>query len=158
MPGEDLIDLIRVQQSVQDKLFMTVPLLDGVYVLASAADLPDTVQEFSAASTGIRDSSRTTAGLPSSRVNFAAAAAAIPWRLRKVAAVLIHPSKDPANATLLLVGGGRVRAGAVKRGCLADAEDPQVGSRQGICRGMHTLCGIDCCHSSIIQSPYREAF
>lgn len=132
IPGEDLVDLIRVQQSVQDKLFMTVPLLDGVYVLASAADLPDTAQEFSAASAGVSDSSRAphVAGLLSSCADAAAAAAAIPWRLRKVAAVLIHPSKDTANATLLLVGGGRVRAGAVKQGCLADAEDPQVGNRR----------------------------
>lgn len=106
---------------------MTVPLLNGVFVLVSAADLTDTAQDIHAASTGVSDSGRTSSVLglqPSGCMS--AAAAAIPWRLRQVAAVQLHADRDPADATLLLVGGGRVRAGAVKQGCLEDAEDFQV--------------------------------
>jgi hypothetical protein len=113
---------------------MTVPLLNGVFVLVSAADLTDTAQDIHAASTGVSDSG-TTSSVPGLQPNgcVSAAAAAIPWRLRQVAAVQLHADRDPADATLLLVGGGRVRAGAVKQGCLEDAEDFQV--RRKACSG-----------------------
>jgi hypothetical protein len=59
-------------------------------------------------------------------VNSSTLAAAIPWQLRQVSAVEVAPSGDPADATVLLVGGDRVRAGAVYQGLLQDVQDYQV--------------------------------
>jgi hypothetical protein len=57
----------------------------------------------------------------------AAMAAAVSWRLRQVSCVEVCPGVDPADATVVLVGGERVRAGAVCAWELADVPDQEVG-------------------------------
>lgn len=105
VPGEDLLFLIAVQQWVQSSMSIKLPLLDGVFVLVPSAQLQQPAG----------------CGAPP---------AAAPWRLRQVLAVEAAPGVDPADATLVLVGGQRVRAGAVKQGQLAETPDYQVSSRQ----------------------------
>lgn len=58
--------------------------------------------------------------------SIAYAAAAVPWRLRQIAAVKAQPCADPADVVLELVGGGSVLAGAVKEGLLDDGEEGEV--------------------------------
>lgn len=50
----------------------------------------------------------------------------IPWRLRQVSAVEVSAGVDPEDATVLLVGGERLRAGAVLTSLLTDVQDYQV--------------------------------
>jgi hypothetical protein len=43
-----------------------------------------------------------------------------------VSAVEVAPGVDPADATVVLVGGDRVLAGSVREGLLAEIQDNQV--------------------------------
>jgi hypothetical protein len=124
---EDLVPLVRVQQWVQQHLNIKLPLLNGTFVLApaqhscSTRQLPQVTQQ----AAGIYDD---TSSITAATAQAAAAAAAlaVPWRLRQVSRVEVCPGDDPADATVVLVGGERVRAGAVKQGQLAEAQDHQV--------------------------------
>ncbi len=64
----------------------------------------------------------------SSRASGSSSAASIPWRLRQVAAVELpqHAGAAAADAVLVLVGGGRVRAGAVGDVPLAEVPGHEV--------------------------------
>jgi butyrate kinase len=112
LPLSDLLHFIRVQQWVHKTLHTQLPLLHGLFVLVGSMDLQET--------TG-------SAQQAYSSVHAAAIAAAIPWRLRQISAVEVAPGVDPADATVVLVGGDRVRAGAVKQGLLAEVQDHEVG-------------------------------
>ena len=102
LPRDDLLAFVRVQQWVADNLAITLPLLSGMFVLVPSAALLSS---------------------PDSAV----AAPIIPWRLRQVLCVEVSAgAADPADATLVLVGGDRLAAGAVRPGTLADAEDHDV--------------------------------
>ena len=92
-------------------LHIQLPLLHGLFVLVSSTDLQDT--------TGSAQQAYGSA-------HAAAIATAIPWRLRQISAVEVAPGIDPANATVVLVGGDRVRAGAVREGLLAEVQDHEV--------------------------------
>jgi hypothetical protein len=79
---------VAVQQWVQDRLGLKLPLLDGAFCLVPSTAL--------------------TALAP-------AAAAAIPWRLRQIAAIEPGPVGGyPESAVVVLVGGARVAAGEYK--------------------------------------------
>jgi len=119
IPGDDLLHFIRVQQWVQAQLRFNLPLLKGVVVAAPAADLQQLPPQELLAAHG--DNSGSTDAAVA-----AAVSAMIPWRLRQVSAVDVAPHVDPADAVLVLVGGSRVRAGAVMRGRLWELQDYQV--------------------------------
>lgn len=111
---QELLRFVGVQQSVATHLDMQVPLLAGMFVLVPSAQLQQQLPpDLQAALPGSGDSS--------------AVAAAIPWRLRQVAAVEVAPGVDPADATVVLVGGDRVRAGAVGCPALGDVPEHEVG-------------------------------
>jgi hypothetical protein len=57
-----------------------------------------------------------------------AMATAIPWRLRQVLSVEVAPGGDPADATVVLEGGDKVRAGAVYEAQLAEIQNHEVWS------------------------------
>jgi hypothetical protein len=98
IPKEDLLSFIAVQQWVQASLGIQVPLLNSVFVLVPSTQLPACAEQ----------------------------AAAVPWRLRQVLAVEAAPGVDPADATVVLVGKQRLRAGAVKEGQLFEAQGHEV--------------------------------
>jgi hypothetical protein len=99
---------VKVQQFVTAHLGIKLPLLNGTFALVPTAQL---------AASNSNDGS----SLPA-----AAMATAIPWRLRQVSAVEVAPGGDPADATVVLVGGDRVRAGAVRQGSLTDSQEHEV--------------------------------
>jgi hypothetical protein len=115
------------------------PLQDQVTGPAGTADLnPDPIRQYQ--DTGLaggRPSSTTSTGHdrapgdvsdPASgpiRVD-PAESAAIPWRLRQVAAVRVGPGMAPADAQVVLVGGQEVRAGAVADVMLEEVADVEV--------------------------------
>lgn len=100
VPRSDLLQFLRVQQWVEVHLSTKLPLLNGMFVLVSSGDLQQ--QQHCSDS--------------------------IPWRLRQVSAVEVASHGDPADATVVLVGGDRVRAGAVREGLLAEMPDYQVSN------------------------------
>jgi hypothetical protein len=104
----DVLHFVKLQQRVAEYLKIKLPLLNGMYMLVPSSHLQQ--QQGCSGS----DSS--------------AEAAAIPWRLRQVSAVEVVPGGDPADATVVLVGGDRVRAGAVREGLLDEVQDYQVSS------------------------------
>jgi hypothetical protein len=110
VPGSDLLQFLRLQQWVATNLRMKLPLLNGMFVLVPSCALH-----------------KQQCGFISSGADSSKVAAAIPWCLRQVSGVELAPSGDPADATVVLVGGGRVHAGAVREGLLTDIEDHQVG-------------------------------
>jgi hypothetical protein len=124
LSADDLLVFVKVQQWLAAKLQYVQPLLQGLFVLAPAADLQQQLLPGSEAECG---AAAATACSDSSGAVHVAAAAAVPWRLRQVSCVEVCPGDDPADATVVLVGGERVRAGAVKQGQLAEAQDYQVG-------------------------------
>jgi hypothetical protein len=113
LSADDLVHFITVQQWLAATLDAVPPLLQGMFVLVAAQQ-----QQQQPESQACNNSSDDV---------LAAVAAAIPWRLRQVSRVEVCPGVDPADATVVLVGGERVRAGAVKQGQLAEAQDHQVG-------------------------------
>jgi hypothetical protein len=119
---DDLLAFVEAQQYGAAHLGISLPLLTGTFLLVPSAQL-----EAPAFSSGSND--RTT----SSGSGNSTFSAAIPWRLRQVLAVVPAPSRDPADATVVLVGGQRVTAGAVRDGQLAEMPDHEV-------RGMLTAC------------------
>jgi hypothetical protein len=125
LPAEDLLGFIAVQQWVQDTCSVQLPLLNGVMVLVQSCDLQKSAMPAhcltSCSKPAISSDSRNS-GAPA-----AAVAAAIPWRLRQVSCVEVCPGIDPADATVVLVGGERVRAGAVGAALLPEVKDYQVG-------------------------------
>ena len=152
IPGSDLLQFLAVQQWVAAKLGVRLPLLNGMFVLVPAASLQH------------------------SEADSSAACAAIPWRLRQVSAAELPAGGDLANATVVLVGGDRLRAGAVHMGLLADVQDHEVrGSQHSrvpdlacwhdgtqhsarlawVHRNLQTLC--DCCTCgacSLVTPPF----
>lgn len=90
--------LVAVQHWVQDRLSLKLPLLDGAFLLA-----------------------------PSTALTAPAAAAAIPWRLRQIAAVEAGSKGSyPESATVVLVGGDRLAAGDVGCGSLQEVDNCEV--------------------------------
>jgi hypothetical protein len=104
---------ITVQQWLAATLDVAQPLLQGMFVLVPADQLQQQLP-------------RELQSCNNSDDVLAAVAASIPWRLRQMSCVEVCPGVDPADATVVLVGGERVRAGAVKQGQLAEAQDYQV--------------------------------
>ncbi len=121
LPRDDCIHFIQLQQWLATHLGMTVPLLDGMFVLVPSAQLQQQQQHQGAD------------GLPDfgvgGRSDSSRLAAAVPWRLRQVSRVEVAPGGDPAEATVVLVGGDRVRAGAVREGQLEEVPDHEVRAR-----------------------------
>jgi hypothetical protein len=115
LSSNELLAFISVQQWLAATLDVEQSLLQGMFVLVPAQQQQQ--QEVLAACNSSSDDG----------VHGAAVAAAVPWRLRQVSRVELCPGVDPAHATVTLVGGERVRAGAVKQGQLAEAQDHQVG-------------------------------
>jgi hypothetical protein len=112
LPQRELLQFINVQQSIAAQLLMQLQLLEGMFVLVPSAQLQ--LSLFESQQAGISCS------------NSSVVAAAIPWRLRQVSAVEVALGGDPADATVVLVGGDRVRAGAVHEAQLADVPDREV--------------------------------
>jgi hypothetical protein len=110
VPGEDLLALIKVQQHILTHLRLKLPLLNGMFVL-----VPTAQQAAPSNGSGSSTSSSLTA-------------TAIPWRLRQISAVEVAPGGEAADATVVLVGGDRVCAGAVREGLLAEVQDYQVSA------------------------------
>jgi len=139
LPGDDLLNFVGVQQWVRDTLHISLPLLDGMYVLVPSSSLQQPLPSTQHAACGLCSTggthSNSLAADPVARPAAPAAVCpAIPWRLRQVLRVELAPtdsssssSSDPADATVVLVGGGRVRAGDVSPALLADTADYQVG-------------------------------
>jgi hypothetical protein len=113
-----LLELIAVQQWVLTELKLPLPLLHGTFVLARSCHT-DALQP---GSTAAAASGRKPAAAP-------AAAVSPSWRLREVLGVEAAPYADPADATLVLTGGQRARAGSVCAHKLADVQDYQVRAR-----------------------------
>ncbi len=107
VPGSDLLQFLRVQQWIQQHLGTNLPLLNGMFVLVPTAHLQQQQEEQGSIGSAL--------------------AASIPWRLRQMVGVQVAPGDDPADATVVLVGGDRVRAGAVHQGILVDVQEYQVG-------------------------------
>lgn len=102
--------LVAVQQWVQDRLSLKLPLLDGAFLLALSTAL-----------------------------TAPATSAAIPWRLRQIAAVEAGPQGSyPESATVVLVGGDRVAAGDVGRGPLEDVANCEVR----VCNSSSDKCRV----------------
>jgi hypothetical protein len=112
---EDLLAFVEAQQYVAAHLGISLPLLIGTFLLVPSAQL-----EAPVFSSGSNDN--TTGSASGNSI----LAAAIPWRLRQVLAVVPAPSGDPADATVVLVGGQGVSAGAVRDGQLAEMPDHEV--------------------------------
>jgi hypothetical protein len=106
VPRTELLAFIAIQQWVQQHLGLPLPLLDGSFVLVHTNNLH--VCE----SPGVPQRDPHMQDGSSSNLQHATAAA-IPWRLRQVSGVEVAPSGDPADATVVLVGGDRVAAGQV---------------------------------------------
>jgi hypothetical protein len=111
IPGCDLLQYVQLQQSVAALLNIKLPFLKGMFVLVPS----DNLQQQQ------RQQQQYCGDVSSSGV-----AAAIPWRLRQVSSVEVAPGVDPADATVVLVGGDRVGAGAVYQGLLQNVQDYQV--------------------------------
>jgi hypothetical protein len=120
LPQRELLQFIDIQQSVVEHLGMQLQLVDGMFVLVASAQLqPSEIKQ--AGFSGSSSSSRS------------AVAAAIPWRLRQILSVEVAAGDDPADATVVLVRGDRVRAGAVHEAQLAEVLDHEVrGGYQGV--------------------------
>jgi hypothetical protein len=129
-----------VQQWAGKQLKVQLPLLlKGVFLLVGSLDLQQFIEAPTPAQQQQQQQQRSLLG---SSTSSNAVAAAAPWRLRQVSRVEVCPGVDPADTTVVLVGGERVRAGAVKQGQLAEAQDYQVGMAD--CEIMvccsHVLC------------------
>ena len=125
--GEDLLPFIQTQSWVQQHLGLKLPLLNGAFVLVSSSDLQQQQQQGPAGLTQqVAGNGSASSSSAECRHTAAALAAAIPWRLRQVSRVEVVPNGDPADATVVLVGGDRVRAGAVREGLLAEVQDHEV--------------------------------
>ena len=122
LPRSNLLHFVALQCWVGSNLGMQLPLLNGMFVLVPS----NTQQPVSKILQAACNYSPT----ESSAID-TAACAAIPWRLRQVSAVEVAPGVDPADATVVLVGGDRVRAGAVREGLLAEMPDHEVSL--GVC-------------------------
>jgi hypothetical protein len=117
LPRSDLLHFVALQSWVSTNLNMQLPLLNGMFVLVPSS----TQQSMSKVLQAACGYSPT-----ESSAFVATVCATIPWRLRQVSSVEVAPNGDPADATVVLVGGDRVRAGAVKEGLLAEAQEYQV--------------------------------
>jgi hypothetical protein len=123
VPSGDLLHFIGVQQFIAAQLGIKLPLLNGTFVLVPTAQLRQQPSQQLQAG-GLGSSSNVNGS--SSGSDSSAMAAAIPWRLRQVSAVEVAPIGDPADATVVLVGGDRVRAGAVQAGWLTETPEYEV--------------------------------
>jgi len=136
LPGDDLLNFVGVQQWVRDTLHISLPLLDGMYVLVPSNSLQQPLPCTQNTACGLCRTGGTHSSSPAADpvgrpAAPAAVCPAIPWRLRQVLRVELAPadsssSSDPADAIVVLVGGGRVRAGDVSPALLADTADYQV--------------------------------
>lgn len=92
--------LVGVQQWGQDRLSLKLPLLDGAFLLvpSTALTAPGT----------------------------AATAAAIPWRLRQIAAVEAGPQGSYPESATVVLGGDRLAAGDVGCGSLEEVDNCEV--------------------------------
>jgi len=153
---EDLLAFIAVQQWLNQHLGLELPLLEGCWVLVRSADLQHCSAAAAAEPSGSKaDQQHMQAALKSGfdrstmdGSTAAAVSAVVPWRVRQVQAVEVAPGVDPADATLLLVGGERVAARDLGPQELHEIQDYQViirlsWSTQG---GAVLLSG--CCVSS----------
>jgi hypothetical protein len=158
LPGSDLQSIIRTQQWLQHSIDqIELPIVHGTFVLVSTAGLnPIPSQDQDTDLAGFRPTSSTStshdmtsargdvsdSASDSIRIGPADCAAMLPpWRLRQVAAVRVGPGMAPADAQVVLVGGQRVRAGAVADVMLKDVADVEV-----------RFSGCQCC----LGKPGRE--
>ena len=117
LPRSDLLHFVALQSWVSTNLNMHLPLLNGMFVLVPSGPHQPMSKVLQAACGYSHTQSSAFA---------AAVCATIPWRLRQVSAVEVAPGVDPADATVVLVGGDRVRAGAVREGLLDETQDNEV--------------------------------
>lgn len=157
-PRTELLKLISAQQWLLDHLGLSVPLLDGCFVLVPSADLQhDTTllpaQQMPHAHTpqggdSLFQEGNAQGGSSYSRQQISSCATAggslptlpgvccaTPWCLRQVDAVELTAGgcSDPRDVVLLLRGGGRVKAGWVSPDTLKDVAQYQVGAQQQSC-------------------------
>lgn len=128
VPGDELLNFIRVQQWVEDKCKSPLPLLNGAFVLVSSRDIPELCSKDIQDACGYGRSS-------SSRSFVRAVGENIPWRLRQIEAVEAGSGSEPGQALLLLEGGGCVKASMVSCDGLADVQGHEVSLSQNFwCR------------------------
>lgn len=121
------MQLAKLQQWVQDNLgFEQVPITNGSFVLVSAADLSEDPLVSRTDRDGSTGTTAAAAATGSSATAAHAVAAAMPLRLRQVAAILVPPGVAAADGVCVLEGGQRVRVGAVVGGHLQELPDAQV--------------------------------
>lgn len=119
VPGDELLNFIRVQQWVQEECKTKLPLVSGAFVLVSSRDVPDRP-----CSRELMDG----CGYGANSGAFCRAVAdCVPWRLRQIEAVEVGgPGQEPGEAQVLLQGGGCIKASSVSTDALADMPDYQV--------------------------------
>jgi hypothetical protein len=122
LPQPELLQFISIQQSIAAHLGMQLQLLEGMFVLVASAQMQ--LSRFESQQAWVIGSSSS------------AVAAAIPWRLRQISSVEVAPNGNPTDATVVLVGGDRVRAGASHDAQLADVPDHEVR----VCCCLQCLC------------------
>jgi hypothetical protein len=118
VPGDELLNFIRVQQWVEDKCKSPLPLLNGAFVLVSSCDIPELCSKEVQAACGY--------GRSSSRAFVRTVSKHIPWRLRQIETVEVGADSEPGQALLLLEGGGCVKASMVSCDGLGDVQDYEV--------------------------------
>jgi hypothetical protein len=145
LSSNELLAFISVQQWLAATLDVEQPLLQGMFVLVPAQQQQQQQEVLAACNSSSDDG-----------VHGAAVAEAVPWRLRQVSCVEVCPGVDPVDATVVLVGGERVRAGAVKQGQLAEAQDYQVGLLYHTLQWLQVRC-MQCqqhdCHVLMQTTP-----
>lgn len=113
LPADDLQACIAVQQWAQTHLGIPqLQLLQGALVLVPSEHCALQHSSTAAAAVGSTDS--------------ALAADLLSWRLRQVAAVRAAAGAHPTDATVVLTGGRRVRAGELCGRDLTDVQDFEV--------------------------------
>lgn len=126
VPGEDLLGFIAVQQWVEDKCEIPLPLLVGSFVLVRSDDVPELCSRDVEESCGYGRCSRRSSSSSFSK----AVADVIPWRLRQIEQVELDPAGKAGDAYLLLKGGGRVRASTVNNNRLIEEPDYEVRAKR----------------------------
>lgn len=128
LSNHSLQGFIRVQQWVASNLSINLPLLDGSFVILPRNGLHEPQIPTAELHTACNLKCCSNSGHSGGNSNDSGSAAVLPWRLCQVKAVEVAPGVDPADATLMLVGGERVAAALVHSGDLAGVEDIEVGT------------------------------
>jgi len=141
--ADQALSVIQVQQWAQQQLRLSLPLLNGCFVLVPASNLPaeQLLLPPDVSKAAIPWQQRAIPGLSGDNGSSAADSGSgsdtsIPWRLRQVEAVELPAAAggggaDAADAEMLLCGGGRVKARDINSSALAAVPDHQV--RNHVC-------------------------